>query len=214
MFQSLAFFKALDKAVTGIDAFTAMIGKTISWLTLLVVVLTFTIVVLRYGFNIGSTALQESVLYFHGIVFMLGAAFTLQHNEHVRVDIFYHHKSPVAKAWINLLGALFLLIPVCVFIFVISFDYVIASWSIMEKSSEAGGLPWVYLSKSFLFLFTFFLLLQGLAELGRNVLVIKGIRSALFYSLQPKTNNETLSETKPLSASSKDSQVTSHSGGM
>lgn len=181
MLCSQSFFQALDKAVTKIDVVTESIGKLISWFTLVMVVLTFGIVVLRYGFNLGWISLQESVLFFHGIVFMLGAAYTLQSDEHVRVDIFYHKKSPKVKAWINLLGTLFLLIPVCVFIFMISFDYVISSWNIMEKSSEAGGLPFVYLSKSFLFLFTFFLMLQGIAELGRNVLVIKGIRSSLFY---------------------------------
>lgn len=182
MSQPSSFFKALDKIVIYIDALTQHMGKCIAYFTLLMVLLTFTIVVLRYGFNVGWISLQESVLFFHGMVFMLGAAYTLQHNEHVRVDIFYQKKSPKVKAWINFLGTLLLLFPVCIFIFVISLDYVMGSWAIMEKSAEAGGLPFVYLSKSFLLLFSIFLFLQGIAELGRNLLVIKGIRTSLYYA--------------------------------
>jgi TRAP-type mannitol/chloroaromatic compound transport system permease small subunit len=152
-----------------IDKITDNTGKLISWLTLFMVLLTFLIVVLRYGFNIGWIAMQESVLYFHGTVFMLGAAYTLKADGHVRVDIFYQNFSIKGKALVNLLGALFLLLPVCIFIFYISFDYVAASWLIMEKSSEAGGLPLVYLSKSLLLIMAISLSLQGVSEICRNL---------------------------------------------
>ena len=98
-----------------IDKITDSTGKLISWLTLFMVLLTFLIVVLRYGFNIGWIAMQESVLYFHGTVFMLGAAYTLKADGHVRVDIFYQNFSIKGKALVNLLGALFL--------FVVSYFY-------------------------------------------------------------------------------------------
>ena len=162
----------LGKLVSKIDKTTDLIGRIIAWFTLIVVVLTFLIVVLRYGFNLGWIAMQESVLYFHGLVFMLGAAYALKEDAHVRVDIFYQKFSNRKKALVNLLGTLFLLIPVCIFIFYTSYDYVLMSWNIMESSGEAGGLPLVFISKSYIFLFVIALCIQALAEIGRNVLII------------------------------------------
>ena len=126
-----------SKLVHTIDSITETLGKIISWLTLLMVLLTLAIVVLRYGFNLGWISMQESVLYFHGMVFMLGAGYTLKHDGHVRVDIFYQKFSLKQKAWVNLLGGLCLLLPICIFIFFISLNYVLASWQIMEGSSQA-----------------------------------------------------------------------------
>lgn len=168
----------IASTVKSIDWLSSSLGKLISWFTLLMVLLTFAIVVLRYGFNIGWIAMQESVLYFHGLVFMLGAAYTLKAGGHVRVDIFYQKFSAKKKAYVDLFGSLFLLIPVCIFLFSISVDYVISAWQIMEKSSEAGGLPFVYLAKSYLLLLAVTLGLQGLAEIGRNLLVIQGVTQA------------------------------------
>ena len=161
-----------SKFVHTIDSVTEKLGKVISWLTLLMVLLTFAIVVLRYGFNLGWIAMQESVLYFHGIVFMLGAAYTLKHDGHVRVDIFYQRFSTRQKAWVNFIGGLVLLLPVCIFIFLISIDYVLAAWQIMERSSEAGGLPLVYLNKTLILLLAVTLVFQGLAEMLRNLLTL------------------------------------------
>lgn len=161
-----------QKLVNTIDCITELLGKVVAWLTLLMVLVTFSIVVLRYGFNLGWIAMQESVLYFHGFVFMLGAAYTLKHDGHVRVDIFYQQYSINQKAWLNLIGSLFLLLPVSVFIFFISFHYVISSWQIMESSAEAGGLPLVYLNKSLILLLATTLALQGIAEITRNILTL------------------------------------------
>ncbi|WP_448211442.1 TRAP transporter small permease subunit [Colwellia sp. MEBiC06753] len=155
-----------------IDNTVTKMGKLISWLTLFMVLVTFTIVVLRYGFNIGWIAMQESVLYMHGLVFMLGAAYTLKADEHVRVDIFYQRFSVKKQALVNLLGTLFLLLPVVIFVFVMSYDYVTTAWQIQEKSSEAGGLPFVYFSKTYLWLFALTLGLQGLAEIIRNLIIL------------------------------------------
>ena len=110
----------LARLVAYIDIFTEYLGKTISWFTLILVCLTFAVVLLRYGFDIGSVALQESVLYFHAAVILLGAGFTLKDDGHVRVDIFYQNFSVKKKALVNLLGTLFLLLPVCIFIFYVS----------------------------------------------------------------------------------------------
>lgn len=180
----------LETSVGFIDKFSEYCGKVIAWLTLLMVLLTFVIVVLRYGFNLGWIAMQESVLYFHALVFMLGAGYTLKADGHVRVDIFYQGFSVRRKAWVNLLGGLFLLLPVCGFVFYISLDYVSTAWRIMESSSEAGGLPLVYLNKSFILLFALTLALQGLAEIGRNILVLNNGPSGKHSTTKQPTSKD------------------------
>ncbi len=140
-------------------------GRAVAWLTLLMVIITFAVVVLRYLFNTGWIALQESITYLHAFVFMLSAAYTLKHEGHVRVDIFYRKMSPSHQAMVDFFGCLLLLIPVCLFITITSWDYVLTSWSLLEGSQEAGGLPFVYLLKSGMLLMTLLLLIQGLAQL-------------------------------------------------
>jgi len=144
-----------------LTAFNIAIGHVISWLTLLMVLIIFSVVVLRYFFNTGWIAMQESAIYLHAINFMLGSAFTLARDGHVRVDIFYQKFSPRGRAWVDLLGTLLLLLPFCVFIFWTSLDYVANAWQIHEASPEAGGLPWLYLLKSLLLLMPLLLLIQG-----------------------------------------------------
>lgn len=148
-------------------------GRLISWLTLFIVLVTFTVVVLRYVFDFGSIALQESITYLHAFVFMLGAAYTLKHEGHVRVDVFYRKMSTVKKAWVDLLGTLFLLYPVCLFIFIVSWDYVATSWSMFEQSREAGGLAYVYILKTALLLMPLLLILQGTALALKSLIIIK-----------------------------------------
>ena len=123
-------------------------------------------------FGVTTTKLLESAQYFQAITIMLGAAATLLASKHVRVDIFYQRFSAKTKALVNLLGGLLLLLPVTVFIFFICLDYVLVSWQIMEKSSEVGGLPLVYLNKTLLLLMPVTLLLQGLAEIMRNLIFL------------------------------------------
>ena len=124
------------------------------------------------AFNVGWIALQESVIYAHAMVFMLGAAFSLKHNQHVRVDIFYHRMSIRARAWIDTLGTLLFLIPVCGFILLSSYEYVADSIELREGSREAGGLPFVYLLKTQILLMGGLLLAQAIAEIFKNILVI------------------------------------------
>lgn len=141
------------------------IGQFISWLTLLMMLLMTLVVVLRYVFQIGSIALQESVLYLHAIVLMLGMAVTLKNDQHVRVDIFYRQFSSVKKARVNLVGHILFLIPTCIFILLMSWDYVIQSWQILEGSQEAGGLPMVFVLKGLLIVMPVCLILQAIAEI-------------------------------------------------
>lgn len=158
-----------------IDSIHLFLCKVVSWFTLFMVLITFLVVVLRYGFNVGWIAMQESVMYLHAIVFLMGAAHTLKVNEHVRVDIFYRQMSAKKKAWVDIWGSVFLLLPVNTFILVLSVDYVLNSWNIFESSPQAGGLPLVFLLKTFILLFAVSMNLQGLAELTRNICILKAL---------------------------------------
>ena len=151
-----------------VEKLTEFIGKGVSWFTLFIVLMTLAVVVLRYAFSTGATAIQEGALYLHGAVLTLAAGYTLKHDGHVRVDIFYRHFSSRGQHWVDLLGTLFLLFPVCIFITYSCFDYVLASWRYAETSVEAGGLEYVYLQKSLLLLLVVSLLLQGCVELVRH----------------------------------------------
>lgn len=146
-------------------------GRSVAWLTLIMVVVTFIIVVMRYVFDSGWIWLQESVTWMHAAVFMLAAAYALAHEEHVRVDIFYGRFSPRGRALVDAGGALFLLIPVAVFFIVVSWDYVMISWQIHETSAEAGGMiyPFPSLLKSLIPIMSIMLLLQGIVLLLRSI---------------------------------------------
>jgi TRAP-type mannitol/chloroaromatic compound transport system permease small subunit len=143
----------------------AVVGRTVSWLTLAMTLLTFLVVVLRYGFNLGWIWLQESITYLHAAVFMVAVAWAFQTDDHVRVDIFYRERSQRYKSWINLAGTLLFLIPFSLFMLLIGWDYVAASWSMKEASREAGGLPLVWLLKSLILVLPALLLLQSLSTL-------------------------------------------------
>jgi TRAP-type mannitol/chloroaromatic compound transport system permease small subunit len=162
-----------------LDQIAEYTGRTVSWATLLMVLTTFLVVILRYAFDLGWIALQESVSFLHAAAFMLGAAYTLKHQGHVRVDIFYQKMSPRGRAWVDLLGTLLLLFPVCGFIFWIGWEYVLNSWDVMEGSREAGGLPGVFLLKSLILLLPLTLGLQGMASLLRNIMLLRGQGSGI-----------------------------------
>ncbi len=155
-----------------LQQFNRWTGRAISWLTLAMVLITFVIVALRYLFDLGWIWMQESVTYLHAVVFMLGAAYTLAEDEHVRVDILYTRFAPRTRAWVNLFGVLFLLVPFCLLILITSWPYVLSAWQIQEGSPQAGGLPAVFLLKSALLLMPVLLLLQGVASLFRQWLEI------------------------------------------
>ncbi|MCX8049345.1 MAG: TRAP transporter small permease subunit [Methylohalobius sp.] len=157
-----------------VDGLNEGLGRVLAWLSLGMVVVTFLIVVLRYGFNQGWIAVQESVIYMHAWLFMLGSAYALKHGAHVRVDIFYRRFRPKVRAWIDFLGTWLLLLPMCGFVFWSGLDYVTASWAIQEASREAGGLHAVFLLKSAILGLAVTLGLQGVAEGSKALLVILG----------------------------------------
>jgi len=161
-----------EEISTKLEQFIDWTGRTVSWLVLAMVLVTFLVVVLRYVFDMGWIALQESISYFHSIVFLVGAAYTLKQNGHVRVDIFYNRLGDHGRAWVDLIGHLFILMPVMVFILWISWPYVAESWRVTEGSREAGGLAGVFLLKSLIFIMAGLLILQGLALILRALLTV------------------------------------------
>jgi TRAP-type mannitol/chloroaromatic compound transport system permease small subunit len=161
-------------AVRAIDSLNERIGRAVSWLTLAMVLITFFVAAMRYGFNWGRVWIQELYVWLHGIVFMLGAGYTLLHNGHVRVDIFYRPADARFKAWVDLLGSLLLLMPIIVMVFWVSWPYVVQSWSMHEASRESGGLPGLFLLKSVILAFCVLVALQGLSLAGHSLLVLAG----------------------------------------
>ncbi len=164
----------LARAVRLIDRLNEIVGRGVAWVTLLMVLVVFAVVVMRYIFAVGFVWMQESYVWMHGTVFMLGAGYTLLHDGHVRVDIFYRPKSARYKAWVDLLGGLFLLLPVVALITWASLPYVVDSWFRLEASREAGGLPGLFLLKSVIPAFCLLIGLQGLALTGRSLLTLRG----------------------------------------
>ncbi|MBW2941180.1 TRAP transporter small permease subunit [Zhongshania sp. CAU 1632] len=164
----------MKQCVYLIDSLTERLGRLLAWLIPLMMLGTTAVVVMRYGFGQGMTALQESVSYLHGTVFMLGAAYTLKHGGHVRVDIFYRRFSPRTKAWVDSIGSIVFLLPLCGLILITSWDFTLNAWAIHETSVEPGGLPFVYLLKTLLPLMAINLAMQGFAELLRNAMVLVG----------------------------------------
>jgi TRAP-type mannitol/chloroaromatic compound transport system permease small subunit len=128
---------------------------------LLMLLLTVLVVVMRYGFATGSIALQEAITYCHAFAFLMGAAYTLQQDGHVRVDIFYRHFSPRQQAWVNALGVLLFLIPFALFLLACSWQMFLQSWQIREGSPDPGGLPFLYLLKGVVPLSMALLVFQG-----------------------------------------------------
>ena len=137
------------------------------------VLITCLVVIMRYGMDMGSVFLQDVVLYLHGSLFLLSAAFALKRGAHVRVDIFYRNFNKSKKALVDLLGNVIFLQPVCWTILLYSWGYVEFSWRIMEVSPEPDGLPFVYIQKSLLIAVAFLLSLQSLSEILKSYLVIK-----------------------------------------
>lgn len=168
--------KHASGTVSRIDAFSNRVGNAVAWLTLVMVLVTCVIVVLRYAFESGFIWLQESLTWLHAVVFMLGAAYALQREDHVRVDIFYRKMSAKRRAWVNAFGVVVFVFPLCAFFLYECYDYVAASWSIGEVSINAGGLPYPFvpLLKSILLVMPVAVALQGLSLLLASLRQIRG----------------------------------------
>ena len=159
-----------------IDRISIASGQAAAWLTFCMVVVTFVVVVMRSVFDAGLIWVQESVVWMHAVVFMLGAAYTLQAEEHVRVDVFYRNLGEKRRAWVNIIGVFIFLLPVCVFLGWNSIDFVVQSWSIQESSRESGGLsyPLVPMLKSVLLLMPLTVALQGVSLVLKSLKILRG----------------------------------------
>ena len=135
------------------------------------VLLTAVIVILRYVFDAGMIWMQESVTWMHAAVFMLGASYTLLHEEHVRVDIFYRDMSPRRQAIVDLVGVILFLLPLCGYLAFVAYDFAAASWSIRESSREPGGLayPMIPILKSMVVAMPVLVALQGVSMMMRSL---------------------------------------------
>ena len=151
-----------------IDLVNEKIGILTSYLAIPLIFTTFIVAFMRYALDFGSIAIQEIIIYFHALIFAVGASYTLKNNMHVRIDIFYNKFSNNLKKNINLFGTLFFLLPTCILIIITSFNYVISSFELLESSKEAGGLPILYILKSYILLMAVLLLLQSFSEIIKN----------------------------------------------
>lgn len=177
--------KRLSSLIRLIESISTLTGHTVAWLALAMVVVTVVVVVLRYFFDLGWIWLQESVVWMHAVTFMIAAAYTLNADEHVRVDIFYRRMTPRRRHLVDLLGSLLLLLPVCGFLFFYSLDYVADSWQVLESSREAGGLPGLFLLKTIIPVTALLLALQGLTIAAKSALALRaGSKTA--YDSQAK----------------------------
>ncbi len=153
-----------------LDRINYIVGALVRWCALLMVLVQFVLVLLRYVFGVSYIFLDESVLYLHAALFMLGAGYTLLVDGHVRVDIFYARLSTAGKALINIFGHLFFLIPAMVVLLIYSWPSVKNAWAIMEGPISVGGIPASFLLKSLIPLFCVLLIVQACSCLFRDLL--------------------------------------------
>ena len=154
-----------------IESTTEWFGRIASWLVLAMVLLICYDVAMRYLYQQGSVALQELEWHLFALIFLLGSAYTLKHDEHVRVDIVYQSRfmSDKSRAWINILGTVFFLIPFCTLILITSWPFIENAFYYNEGSPDPGGLPYRFILKGSLLVAFGLLVLQGIANALRNI---------------------------------------------
>lgn len=167
---------SLLKAISRwIDALNAWVGRGVAWVTLLLVLVVFFNVILRYVFNSSFVFTQELEWHLFAVIFLLGAGCTLLYDGHVRVDIIYQRLNPKGKAWVNLIGVIFFLIPGCLLVIDTSLTFVYNSWSVMEGSPDPGGIPLRFILKSSIPAGFILLLLQGISLGLKSFLTLAGV---------------------------------------
>ena len=164
----------MQALIATIDAINRHIGRVVSWSILVIVLLQFAVVIMRYVFGSGSVWVQEAITYVYATSFMATAGYALLRDGQVRVDIFYREASARAKAVVDIVGTLIFLWPVTGLLIWVASPYVARSFAILEGSRETAGLPFVYLLKAEILVFAGLLALQGLSLLLRSILVLAG----------------------------------------
>ncbi len=168
--------RALARIAAAICGINLVIGRAASWLALGIVLVCFTVVVLRYAFAVSFVWLQDLYIWLNGAMFTAVAGFALLRDDHVRVDIFYRPAGMRARAVVDLIGTVLFLFPFTVVVTLYSFPFILRAWSYHEASANIGGMPGLYILKTFILGFTGLLALQGVAMLIRSILVLKGRR--------------------------------------
>jgi len=166
--------KILSNIARGIDILNEWIGRGVSWVTLGLVLVVFIDVVMRYLLNTSFVFTQELEWHLFAFIFLIGAGYTLLHDGHVRVDIIYQRLGFKGKAWLNLLGVIFFLIPGCLMVISTSFKFAYNSFSMLEGSPDPGGIPFRFILKGCITAGFFLLLLQGLSLGIHSVLQLLG----------------------------------------
>ena len=164
--------KFLTAIANAIDTLNEYVGRSVAWLTLLLVLLVCYDVANRSIFNSTKTWIMELEWHLFSLIFILGAGYALKHNKHVRVDLFFAKFSRRDQAWTNLIGAVVFLIPWCCFLIYYCFEYAHTSYLIGEGSPNPGGLPAWYPIKFALVLGIGLLLLQAISECAKSVLIL------------------------------------------
>lgn len=164
----------MQKVIHGIEQLSEWTGRVISWFTSVLVLLICYDVSMRYLVNETAVWFQELEWHFFALIFLVGAAYTLKHDQHVRVDVFYTRFSPRTQSWINLLGTIGLLIPFCMIMIKTSYGYAARAYTTMEQSVDPGGLPYRFLIKGAITLGFVLLLIQALAEILKSIQGIRG----------------------------------------
>ena len=162
----------LNKISLILDKINKFVGYLCGFFAFTMVMVVFTVVVLRYGFNIGFIWMQESYVWLHSFVFMLGSGYTYLSNEHVRIDVFYRDASQKYKNLVDLIGNIFLLLPFIFIIWKYSYPFVSRSFQMKEISREVGGLPMLYILKSAILLFCILLIIQAISNIIKSVQVL------------------------------------------
>ena len=161
-----------------VDRLSDLLGRGVAWLSLLMVLLGAFNAIARYlgrfiGVNLSSNAMLEAQWYMFSLIFLLGAAWTLRQDAHVRVDVFYGRLTPRVKAIVDLIGGVVFLLPFCAFGIWASWEYVLHSWQDLEVSADPGGLP-RYPIKLMILVSFGMLILQGLSELIKRIAILRG----------------------------------------
>lgn len=193
--------KTISTIISLLDTITERCGHLVSWLVLVLIILTLAVAVPRYLlsndwflslhlfyldwesirtiYSRYVNALGDSVQYVHAIIFMVGVSYALKQGDHVRIDIVYRKLKPRERAWVNIICYLTLFFPLFIFLLVMSTPYVMNSWNVLESSARPGGLPFIYLLKTFLLIMPAMMILQGIAQLLRNMQILSADATTL-----------------------------------